>query len=379
MLRSVLLASAAALAGLQPAAALEPADGSVVANLEFLGEVFIPLGHEVAGTRVLGLSGRLRLGETDTYVAICDDTNSPARFYTLTIDLSDGSLDEGDVTVDDVTLLGGPQGPLEIGTFDLEGLALDPGAATLLVASEGRGDGPADAHAPFLYRYSRDGAFVGALALPGRYDQTVTAGHGVYNSGGFESLVYSPDFDTLWMAAETALQQDGPKPTLEEPAHLRIMRWDSRDAGRPVLTAEYVYELSAREGSTILEADEGGDRSMVDLLPVTDTVLFALEREWIGGEPRTNTRPIALYEIDTANADDVSGVESLSGAETPVDRRLVLDFESVRAAGHVERVGSFETVIFGPTLEDGRRTLIFVEDNDDGVDTQIIVFGVTMR
>lgn len=379
MLRSVLLASAAALAGLQPADALEPADGSVVADLEFLGEVFIPLGHQVEGTRVLGLSGLARLGDSDTYVAICDDTNSPARFYTLTIDLADGSLDEGDVTVDDVTLLGGPQGPLDIGSFDLEGIALDPGAATLLVTSEGRGDGPEDAHAPFLYRYSRDGAFVGEIALPGRYDQTAMAGRGVYNSGGFESLVYGPEFGTLWIAAETALQQDGAKPTLEDPAHLRIMRWDSRDAGRPALTAEYVYELSAREGSTILEADEGGDRSMVDLLPVTGTVLFALEREWIGGEPRTNTRPIALYQIDTANADDVSGIESLTGDVARVDKRLVIDFETVRQAGHVERVGSFETVIFGPTLEDGRRTLIFVEDNDDGVDTQIIAFAVTMN
>ena len=58
---------------------------------------------------------------------------------------------------------------------------------------------------------------------------------------------------------------------------------------------------------------------MVDLLPVSDTVLLALEREWIGGEPRTNTRPIALYEIDVADADNVVGDEPLTGSEVLVD------------------------------------------------------------
>ena len=380
MRRSMLFATTV-LAGLAPAAAsaIDLGDAQTVASMEFIGEVFLPLGHEVEGTRVLGLSGLARLGDTDTYVAICDDTASPARYYTLTIDLSDGQLDEGDVKVTGVELLSGPGGPIEIGTFDLEGIALDPGAATLLIVSEGRGDGPDEAHAPFLYRNSRTGQFVGTLSLPARYDQTVTAGRGVYNSGGFESLVYSPDYQTLWMAAETALQQDGPKPTLEAPSYLRIMRYDSSDAADPTLTAEYVYELSPRQGSTTLTSDEGGDRSMVDLLPVSDTVLFALEREWIGGEPRTNTRPIALYEIDVANADNVADVEPLTGNETPVAKRLVLDLDTLHQGGTLARVGSFESMIFGPTLDDGRRTLIMVEDNDDGVDTQIIAFAVDMR
>ncbi len=380
MFRSA-IATSAILAAAIPAAgfAQDVGDTETIAGMEFIGEVFLPHGHPVAGTRLLGLSGLARLGDTDTYLAICDDVDGPARYYTLTIDIADGSLDDGDVEVTGVTLLNGPNGPIEAGTFDLEGIALDAGAATLLITSEGRGDGPDDAHAPFVYRNSRAGQFVGEVVLPGRYDQTMTAGHGVYNSGGFESLVFSLDHATLWMAAETALQQDGPKPTLEDPSHLRIMQWDSRDGAHMSLAAEYVYELTDREGSTILTSDEGGDRSMVDLLPVTDTVLLALEREWIGGEPRTNTRPIALYEIDVAGADNVADVEALSGSETMVEKRLLLDLDTLRQAGHVERVGSFESMIFGPTLDDGRRTLIMVEDNDDGVDTQIIAFAVEMK
>ena len=377
--RVIALSAVFAVFGPAAGSALEIGDTRTIAGMEFIGEVFLPLGQEVDGTRLLGLSGLTRLEDTDTYLAIGDDTDGPARYYTLTIDLADGRLDEGDVMVTGVTLLSGPGGPIETGTFDLEGIALDPGAATLLVSSEGRGDGPEDAHAPFVYRNSRAGQFVGEISLPSRYDQTITAESGVYNSGGFESLVYGLDHRTLWMAAETALQQDGPKPTLDAPSHLRIMRWDSRDAANPILTAEYVYELSPRQGSTILAADEGGDRSMVDLLPVSDTVLLALEREWIGGEPRTNTRPIALYEIDVADADNVVGDEPLTGSEVLVDKLLLLDLDTLRQDGLVERIGSFESMIFGPNLTDGRRTLIMVEDNDDGVDAQIIAFAVDMK
>ncbi len=368
------------VAALTPAAAsaLELGDAEIVRSMELVGEVFLPLGEDVEGTRLLGLSGIVRIGESDEYVAISDDTAGPARIYTLQIDLADGRLDDGDVEVTGVALLNGPDGAPEVGSFDLEGIALDPDGATLLIASEGLGDGPTEAYAPFFWRVARDGSFVAELPLPDRYDQTAAAGSGVYNSGGFESLVYSADHGTLWMAAETALQQDGAKPTLEAPSRLRIMRWDTADPTQPSLAAEYVYELSAREGSQTLATDEGGDRSMVDLLPLGDTTLLALEREWIGGEPRTNTRPIALYEIDTAGAADVSGIAALKGDEEPVTKRLVLDFETLRSEGLVERVGSFEAMVFGPTLADGRRTLIMVEDNDDGVDTQIIAFAVDL-
>ncbi len=373
-----LVAKTALLAALTPAAAgaLDLGDTEFIGGMEFLGEVFLPLGAEVDGTRLLGLSGLARAGDTNTYLAISDDTEGPARFYTLRIDVADGSLDEGDVEVLGVTLL---DGPMEIGSFDLEGLALDADGETLLVTSEGLGDGPDDAHAPFLYRYTTGGAFVEALPLDARYIQTDKAGRGVYSSGGFESLVYGADHGTLWMAAETALQQDGPKPTLDAPSRLRIIKWNAEPEGELRLEAEYVYELSAREGSTILTTDEGGDRSMVDLLPLTDTTLLALEREWIGGEPRTNTRPIALFEIDTAEADDVAKIDPLTGDERAVEKRLVLDFETLRSEGLVERVGSFEAMVFGPDLDDGRRTLILFEDNDDGVDTQIIAFAVALR
>lgn len=100
-----------------------------------------------------------------------------------------------------------------------------------------------------------------------------------------------------------------------------------------------------------------------------------MDRRWT----RTNTRPIALYKINTRKADNVMDVEVLTGQERPVRKELVLDFDELGQAGLVDRIGSFEAMIFGPDLEDGRKTLIFVEDNDSSVDTQVIAFAVGQK
>ncbi len=354
---------------------------NVFGPLEFIGETFIPFGLQVEETTVEGLSGLTRIGDTNRYLSICDVTDgTPARFYELEIDLSDGSLDNGDVEVVSVEFLKDENGPLVPGTYDLEGIALDPGNITLLYASEGVG-GNSSGYAPYIKRNSRLGQYINDIEIDlDKLDQTDDDG-GVYGSGGFESLVYSKDFKTLWTAPESALQQDGSKPTSEYGALVRLMKFDSSDVLNPHQVAEYVYHLSKKNGSIVNPGDfgTGGDRSMVDLLPINDHSLLVLEREWIGGEARTNTRPIALYKINTRKADNVMDVEVLTGQERPVRKELVLDFDELGQAGLVDRIGSFEAMIFGPDLEDGRKTLIFVEDNDSSVDTQVIAFAVGQK
>ena len=375
---SACVAAAIALVGTAPALA----DGrSAFDDMEFIGETFIPFELQFEDTTVEGLSGLTRIGGTDRYLAICDVTDdSPARFYELRIDVRDGSLDDGDVEVVGVEFLEDENGPLVPGTYDLEGIALDPGNITLLFASEGVGSGPGGS-APFITRNSRFGQFINDVEIDlDKLDQTDGDG-GVFGSGGYESLVYSRNFGVLWAANETALQQDGERSTETEGSPARMFRYNARNALNPTPVAEYVYEVEPRNGSIVNPGDfgTGGGRSMVDLLPLNNTQLLALEREFIGGEERTNTRPIALYRIDTRRADNVIAVAELSGTERPVKKELILDFEELRQGGLVERVGSFEAMILGGDLDDGRKSLILVEDNDSAVDTQIVAFAVTPK
>src|SRR5262245_19519633 len=84
-------------------------------RLRFLGEVQFPTGLLFQGTQVGGLSGidyDPRSGPQGLYYAISDDRSSinPARFYELTIDLRDGTLDDGDVVFRRVVTILNEQG-----------------------------------------------------------------------------------------------------------------------------------------------------------------------------------------------------------------------------------------------------------------------------
>src|SRR4029453_3258880 len=66
-------------------------------HLEFRGESTLPAGLPFNGTVVGGLSSITYDAERDLYYAISDDQGSlgPVRFYTLDIDVEDGSLGPG--------------------------------------------------------------------------------------------------------------------------------------------------------------------------------------------------------------------------------------------------------------------------------------------
>ena len=85
------------------AASAAPRTGAMtVADVEFLGEVVVPTGAEYGGTEIGGLSSITYDAGRGVYYALSDDqgnrpTGDPVRYYTIAIDVSDGSLDAGDV------------------------------------------------------------------------------------------------------------------------------------------------------------------------------------------------------------------------------------------------------------------------------------------
>jgi hypothetical protein len=87
--------------------ATSPTPQTTVVNVDFLGQVTFPTGSVVEGTQLGGLSGITYDPSKGVYYSISDDRSqlNPARFYTLDINLSDGELNTGDVTFENVTTL----------------------------------------------------------------------------------------------------------------------------------------------------------------------------------------------------------------------------------------------------------------------------------
>lgn len=364
-------------------------------NLDFLGEVTFDTGFAFADTEVGGISGLTYDAANNVYYALSDDRSSinDARFYTIGIDLSDGSLDEGDVQFEDATtLLNADSSAFASSSIDPEGIALtDEG--TLFISSEGDADNLID---PLIAEFSLDGrsadpqvyplgqapesnSGVGSsqifneLDIPDKFLPTANRISGIQNNQAFESLTITPDQQYLFTATENALFQDGESSSLEAGSPVRILQYDLETEE---VVGEFLYETDAIPVPPVPE-NEFADNGLVELLAIDNTgTLLALERSFAAGVGNN----IRLYEINLQGATNISSVDGLLNEEgeltdvdETVDKRLLLDFSDLGIT-----LDNSEAISFGETLPDGRQSIIVASDNNfsDAQTTQFLAFAV---
>lgn len=348
-----------------------------VVDVEFLGEVVIPTGTQFGGTEIGGLSSITYAAGPNVYLTLSDDqgnrpTGDPVRYYTVDINLADGRLDDGDLTFVDVTqLFDANRSAYPPGGLDPEGFALDS-AGFLFMSSEGN-PFASPIIDPFIRRYNRNGRVVGALPIPQKYIPN-GVDHGVRFNLSFESLNLTPNGRHLITAGEGALFQDGPASTFTNGSLSRILVYDLRTQ-KPV--SEYVYEVDPwAEPSSIF-----GVNGIVELLPIDNVgTMLVMERSFsVGGVLGGGTANyVVIKEVSTQKATNVLSVDALyeGGSPipfTPVSQRDLFFFDDLGIP-----IDNIEGMTFGPTLPDGRQTLVIVSDNNfsAGQFTQFIVLGL---
>jgi hypothetical protein len=339
-------------------------------SLEFLGQAIIPTGTVFDGTVVGGLSSITYDATLGVYYSLSDDQSAinPARFYTLDVDLSDGSLNDGDVHFLDVTTLLAPGGlPYEPLSFDPEGLTLAK-SGELIVTSEGiaaRGIGP------WVRRYTLDGAYLGDLPVPDAFQPTSPA-QGVRQNLAFEAAAVSHNGRHLFVGMEGALVQDGPAATLANGSPSRILRYNLLTER---LDRQYLY-ITDTVAESPVPPTAFSVNGLVELLPFNNEFMLSMERSFSVGAPGTGNT-IKLYWAAFPEANDVNGVDSLSGmveSVRPVEKTLLLDLRTLGIP-----LDNVEGMAFGPDLPDGRRALILVSDNNFAAAqfTQFLLFAVS--
>jgi len=358
--------SATALGALMTAwAAAGLAEPLPVAGLEYLGHAEIPAGTTFEGTPVGGLSGLAWDERGGGYLALSDDRSdlAPARFYRLRIDLGDGRLDAGDVTVTGHTPLADRRGrPWAAQSLDPEGIAI--GADRLFLSSEGEAGAGL---APFVAELGRDGRLGRDLPLPARY--LPASGRGVRTNLGFESLAVAPSGRHLFAASENALAQDGPAADFGVASAARILRW--RLDGERSAPEEFAYRVEGVRAKPP-EATAFRVNGVVDLIALSDDLLLALERQFVdgvGNEAR-------IYRVSLAGATEVSGTDGLAGRGdvTFAAKQLLVDLGALGLP-----LDNLEGMTLGPPLADGRRPLILVSDDNFNTrwqKTQFFAFAV---
>lgn len=370
--RFSLLRVVAVVAGLvSVATATEPV------TLRLIGVQKLPPKTMVGGTEVGGLSGIDYDAKADRWIAISDDRSehAPARFYTVKLDYDEKAVTGAEVTgVTKLRQADGTEYP-DYPAFktrggeiaDFETVRLDPRDGSVWYGSEG--DSRLKMNS-FVRRADREGKFIASLPLPEQFVFSAKPNMGPRYNLTIESLTFAPDGESLWIALEAPLMQDGALPSQTAGAATRISHF-ARDGK---LLGQYPYTLDAWQLTPA--TGRPSDNGLSEMLALPDGRFLALERS--GAEVSKSVWRFAarLYEVDVSKATEVSARETLAGTTyEAATKRLVVDF----AQAGQPRVDNLEGIAWGRRLPNGHATLVIVSDDNflPTQETQFWVFEVT--
>ena len=321
-------------------------------SLEFRGQLIIPTGTTFQSTTVGGLSSIAYAGGSTFYVLSDDQTN--ARFYRLRADIADGQLTAGDITFQSVTILKQPNGtPYPAASLDPEGFALTKHARQAIVTTEGFATAARQV-APWIRVYNLDGSYVRDLPVPAEFTPNAALTQGVRNNLGFESAATRGKH--FFTGLENALVQDGPAATLTNGSPARLLRYNLK---RSALDRQWTY-LTDPIAEPPVPPTQFAVNGLVELLPLHNKSLLAMERSFSVGAPGTGNK-IKLYRVELRK----NGTTS---------KTLVLNLDALGLP-----LDNIEGMAFGPRLRGGKRTLLLVSDNNFAATqfTQFLLFAVS--
>ncbi|MBD2559806.1 MULTISPECIES: esterase-like activity of phytase family protein [Nostoc] len=342
-----------------------------ISSIEFIGEATLAKGLTFQKTEVGGLSGITYDAKNSLYYAISDDRGQKdnARLYTLTIDLSKGSLQQGRVVPVSVTTLLNENGQtFSPGETDTEGIALT-NKATVFISSEGDA---AKLINPFIKEFLlSSGREIATLPIPNKLFTDKSGQQGIRNNLAFESLTITPDKKHLFTATENALIQDGvaAKPNIGSPC--RILQYNLLN-NQP--EKEFLYQTEPV--SPFLNLTGKFASGLPDLLALDNQGHFlSLERSFTG-----LGFAISLFQISLEGSDDIHQIDSLLAVDSknikPVQKKLLLDLRTLDVL-----LDNIEGLTLGPKLPDGQQSLILISDNNFNSlqRTQILAFKLKIE
>jgi hypothetical protein len=221
----------------------------------------------------------------------------------------------------------------------------------LIVTSEGI---PATGIDPFVRRYALDGTLLGSLPVPSEFLVAGFPTSGVRPNLGFESAGVPKNGQFVFTATENALIQDGPAANLATGSPARILRYHL-NSGR--LDRQWVY-MTDPVAEPPVPLTQFSVNGLVELLPLNNEFLIAMERSFSVGAPGTGNT-IKLYTVE------------LRGHTAR--KTLLLDLDTLGIP-----LDNVEGLTFGPRLHHGRRSLVLVSDNNFAAAqfTQFLLFAV---
>ena len=335
---------------------------SPVDPVRYLGATSIPTDEWTFGTMpVGGISGLAYDPATDLTYAVSDDrgeTGTPGRLYTLKIAVDQRGIRRVQVVgvafLDSDPKTPGIQ-PYAPKSIDAEEVVLTPDG-NLIISSERDLE-----NRPWIREFAPDGSFLREIPLPEAF--VPSPGRGTRTNFAFEGLGLTPAGDTLYVANEEALEQDGPLATVDHGTTVRILEYDLTTQ-TPSLRAEYAYVTEPIFASAKDGPSDNGVSAMAyvkNLWPEYD--LLVLERAFATGVGND----VKLFGVKLAGADDVNDAASLPFpyAGKAASKTLLARLSALPGVSKIPlKPDNLESITVGPALSADRFTLFLASDNN---------------
>lgn len=348
-----------------------------ISSIHFLSEYVVPFNTFHDSTLVGGLSGIDYNQSEDEYYLISDDRSqrNPARFYTSKIRIKNKKIDS--VYFVNTTLLKNKRGKIYPNANQNPGGAPDPEAMrynaitqSFIWSSEGERiikDNKIVLQNPSITEIDNRGLYADSFPLPPQFQMTSTD-YGPRQNGVFEGLTFDSKYQNLFVSTEEPLYQDGPRAGINDSSGIiRIIKYNLKTK-KPV--AQYAYTIDPVAHAPV--PDNGFKvNGISDILWLGNNQLLVIERSFSVGRLACT---IKVFLADLSKADNVQKYPSLKNAEVrKVPKKLLLNMDDLGFY-----IDNIEGVTFGPLLPNGKRSLIFVADNNFNPleKTQFLLFEV---
>jgi len=176
---------------------------------------------------------------------------------------------------------------------------------------------------------------------------------------GLEGVGYARSREGRYVFAinEEALEGDGPTATATHGTVVRLLR-HPLDGGDDLEVA-YLTDPIFADGAP-------GDNGVSDIAALSRDRVLVLERAYVEGKGNA----IRIYDVDLRSGHDIHTPDA--SAAVPIPKQLVVDLALIkdhRCADPPQRqrrrtLENYEGMAIGPTLDDGRRVLFLVSDDN---------------
>ena len=298
------------------------ADAQTLLKQKSISRMGIPPGNYSGITRI-----------NDTLYAVVNDKELTEGFHLFSIEMN---RKNGKIRNVSDTMISSPH-PVPTG-LDMEGVCYRKSSNTLFISDE------ADQR---IREFSLDGNPTGLeLRVPALFST-----EHIVSNRGFEALTYNHQTGKFWTANESALKSD----TANYPhrVYLQCFGDDLQPDG------QFIYHLDApckvqgprtkfyAHGLPALIAMDNGD-------------LIIMERELYSPRRILGSRiEVKLYRV-TREALEAAG----NNDDRPVDKKLIIRFCTHIRIGQIN-YANYEGMCLGPTLNDGRQTIILINDSQN--------------